>query len=90
MKRYKNVSGSPLPIDCIGYTKYMTVGEIASLPQSRDVRHYSMTRKLVVVNERRNIGVKPPEKKKPSVFKKPTKVVEKEAKVLNIKKDGDK
>jgi hypothetical protein len=88
MKKYKNISGYPLPIDCITHTRYISPGEIASLPLSRDVRHYSMLRKLAVVNERRE---KTFIKKVPPIFKKPIlKVVEKEDKVINLKKNGDK
>jgi hypothetical protein len=91
MKRYKNMSGCSLPIDCITHTKYMMPGEIASLPMSRDVRHYSMLRKLVVVNGRIRTEEKVPIKKKPPVFKIP--IIEagkKENKTINSNKDGDK
>lgn len=88
MKKYKNISGYPLPIDCISHTKYMMPGEIASLPPSRDVRHYSAVRKLVLVTERLvKKGEKTFSKKKLPSFKKPTKVA---TKTINLKKDGDK
>jgi hypothetical protein len=90
MKKYKNVSGYPLPIDCISCTKYMMPGEIASLPLSRDVRHYSTLRKLVTVNERLRLGDKTFNNRKVPTFKKPIKKVGNEDKVINLKKDGDK
>jgi hypothetical protein len=90
MKKYKNVSGYPLPIDCISYTKYMLPGEIASLPLSRDVRHYSMLRKLVVATERTQSGSNTFSVKKVPTFKKPTKKEGNEDTIVNLKKDGDK
>lgn len=49
MKRYKNVSGSLLAIDCTTYTRYLEPSEIATLPNSRDVRYHTRSGKLMSV-----------------------------------------
>jgi len=53
MKKYKNVSGTPLALDCITKTVYMKPGEVLSLPRSRDIRYYSGLGKLVLIKERK-------------------------------------
>jgi len=67
MKKYKNVAGFPLYLDCLSHTRYVRPGETVTLPESRDVRYYSDLKLLVWVREK--------EKKKINVasFKKPKK-----------------
>lgn len=67
MKKYKNVAGFPLYLDCLSHTRYVKPGETVTLPETRDVRYYSDLKLLVWVREK--------EKKKINVasFKKPKK-----------------
>jgi len=79
MRFYRNISGSMLPLDCLTYTKYLMPGEIAALPDSRDVRHNARQGKLVLV--RGMVESKPRKKKKKyRPRKKKTKVLEKKTK----------
>jgi hypothetical protein len=52
MRKYRNVSGILLHIDCIAFTKHLGVGEVAMLPVSRDVRHLTRTRQIVLVKDK--------------------------------------
>ena len=55
MKKYRNISTYTLALDCLTHTYYMRPGEIASLPLTRDVRHYSRLNKLILVREKKEI-----------------------------------
>lgn len=62
MKKYKNITSSTLAIDCFTKTIYVSPGEEVLLPSTRDVRHYSRLKSLILVKERKQQS----ENKKPS------------------------
>lgn len=78
MKKYRNVSGVPLSIDCISYTKFLRPDEVALLPISRDVRFHISLHHLMAIREekkqkRRRRKRKKVTKSKPSFTKKKAK-----------------
>lgn len=70
MKRYRNATNFTIAIDCTTYTRYLQPGEIATLPNTRDVRYNARLRKLMLVKE---TLPKPKPKRKRTYTKKATK-----------------
>lgn len=66
MKKYKNIAGFPLYLDCITHTKYVKPGETVALPETRDVRYYSDLKLLVRVREEKKKPIKVASFMKPS------------------------
>lgn len=64
MKRYRNSTNSTIAIDCMSYTRYLKPGEIATLPNSRDVRYNARLRKLILIKESLTQRIKPKRKKR--------------------------
>lgn len=51
MRKYRNNTRTTLAIDCLVKTVYLRPGEIATLPETRDVRYYAGIRHLIRVKE---------------------------------------
>lgn len=90
MKKYRNITQTTLAIDCLIRTVYIRPGEIATLPETRDVRYYAGIRYLVKIKEpRANNKVKVVETpvKKEQKPRKPKQVAE-EIKQVEQKEDN--
>lgn len=58
MKKYKNITRTVLAIDCLTRTVYLKPGDIATLPETRDVRYYAGLRHLVRIKEPKTVPPK--------------------------------